>query len=96
MQAAEGTADEFCITLTAAIAGALRQRSLSMVIGRERMRRPVAWWTPLAIAAAIPARPISPTPLTPMGLPGSGSPTNTTSMSGDPAGDVHRRRATAE
>jgi hypothetical protein len=33
-----------------------------MVIGSERMRRPVAWYTALAIAAAVPGSPISPTP----------------------------------
>lgn len=39
-----------------------------MVIGRERTRRPVAWKTALAMAAAMPTRPISPIPLTPIGL----------------------------
>jgi hypothetical protein len=43
-----------------------------MVIGRERMRRPVAWKTALAMAAAMPTRPIWPTPLTPAGNSPSG------------------------
>jgi hypothetical protein len=34
----------------------------------ERMRLPVAWWTALAIAAAVPTMPISPRPFTPIGL----------------------------
>jgi hypothetical protein len=40
------------------------QISWSMVIGNERNRRPVAWYTALAMAAATPMIPISPTPLT--------------------------------
>lgn len=43
-------------------------RSRSIVIGTERMRLPVAWKTALAIAAAMPTSPISPTPFTPTGL----------------------------
>src|SRR5882762_10717065 len=55
--------------------------SLSMVIGSERMRRPVAWYTALAMAAGTPTMPISPRPLTPTGLDLSGSPTKITSRS---------------
>ena len=40
--------------------------TLSMVIGRSRTRLPVAWNTALAIAAAVPTMPISPTALTPV------------------------------
>ena len=46
------------------------------MIGRRRIRRPVAWKTALPIAAATPHRPTSPTPLTPTGLSRSGPPTN--------------------
>ena len=42
--------------------------TLSSVIGRSRTRLPVAWKTALAIAAATPTMPISPSPLTPSGL----------------------------
>jgi hypothetical protein len=45
-----------------------------MVIGRERMRRPVAWYTAFAIAAETPMIPISPSPLIPIGLNLSGCP----------------------
>src|ERR1700704_6616966 len=45
-----------------------RQRSWSMLIGSERIRRPVAWYTALAMAADTPTIPISPRPLVPMGL----------------------------
>src|ERR1700704_3903666 len=50
------------------------QRSWSMVIGSERIRRPVAWYTALAMAADTPTIPISPRPLLPIGLNLSGSP----------------------
>ena len=39
----------------------------SGAIGSSRIRRPVAWKTALAIAAAVPTCPISPTPLAPSG-----------------------------
>jgi len=39
-------------------------------MGKSRMRLPVAWKTPLAIAAATPTIPISPSPLAPSGLRG--------------------------
>ena len=42
--------------------------SLSRVTGRSRTRTPVAWWTALATAAAVPTMPISPMPLLPMAL----------------------------
>jgi hypothetical protein len=38
-----------------------------MVIGSERIRRTVAWYTALAMAADIPTIPISPRPLIPIG-----------------------------
>ncbi len=37
-------------------------------MGKSRTRLPVAWYTALAIAAATPTSPISPTPFTPSGL----------------------------
>ena len=55
--------------------------SLSMVIGNSRMRLPVAWKTALAMAAAVPTMPISPSPFTPIGLALSSSSTKITSMS---------------
>jgi len=57
----------------------------STVIGNDLMRRPVAWYTALAMAAETPTMPISPMPLIPRGLAVSGVPTNTTSMSGTSA-----------
>ena len=39
--------------------------TLSRVMGRLRIRLPVAWYTALLIAAATPTRPISPIPLAP-------------------------------
>ena len=42
--------------------------SLSGVIGRSLMRRPVAWNTAFAMAAGMPTIPNSPMPLTPSGL----------------------------
>ena len=55
------------------------------MIGRDRIRRPVAWKTALAMAGATPTMATSPMPLTPMGFIGSGSPTKITSMSGTSA-----------
>ena len=48
--------------------------SLSRVIGRSRMRMPVAWCTALAIAAAVPTIPTSPRPFDPIGLTYRSSP----------------------
>ncbi|MFD8361774.1 hypothetical protein, partial [Streptomyces hygroscopicus] len=46
----------------------------SRQLGRARTRTAVAWWTALAMAAAVPTMPTSPRPLAPMGLVcGSGS-----------------------
>src|ERR1700759_3009086 len=45
--------------------------SLSGVIGRSRIRRPVAWKTASATAASTPVAPSSPMPLPPVGLAGS-------------------------
>jgi hypothetical protein len=42
--------------------------SFSIVIGRSRTRLPVAWNTALAMAAAAPTTPISPTVLPPRAL----------------------------
>ncbi len=51
-------------------------KNLSGVIGRSLMRCPVALKTALAIAAATPVVPISPSPLAPIGeICGSGLPT---------------------
>ena len=53
------------------------------MIGRWRMRRPVAWNTALAMAAAAPTTPSSPMPLLPSGLmSGSCSSTKVTSIGG--------------
>lgn len=52
------------------------------MIGNERMRRPVAWYTALAMAADTPTVLISPRPLMPRGLTVSDLPTKTTSNSG--------------
>ena len=59
-----------------------RQSSLSSVIGRSRMRLPVALNTALATAAATPVMPISPMPRAPSGDRGSGIPVHITSISG--------------
>ena len=57
--------------------------SLSRVIASSRMRLPVAWYTALAMAAATPVMPISPTPRTPNGLMcGSGISRKCTSKTG--------------
>ena len=45
-----------------------RHSSLSGVIGSDLTRLPVAWYTALAIAAATPTMPISPTPFAPSGF----------------------------
>ena len=61
--------------------------------GRSRTRTPVAWWTALAIAAAVPTMPISPMPLAPIGLRwGSSSSIQVASISLDVGvgGDVVR------
>ena len=50
------------------------QISLSIAIGRERIRRPLARYTAFAIATDIPTVPISPMPLIPAALNLSGSP----------------------
>ena len=42
------------------------------MMGRSRTRRPVAWYTALPIAAAVPVMPISPMPLAPIGQVGVG------------------------
>jgi hypothetical protein len=68
-----------------ALGSAADHRSCSGVMGRDRMRRPVAWKTALAMAGATPTIATSPMPLTPMGFIGSGSPTKITSMSGTSA-----------
>src|SRR6185503_4218891 len=57
----------------------------STVIGNDLMRRPVALYAALAIAADTPTTPISPMPLIPRGLTVSGVPTKTTSRSGTSA-----------
>lgn len=49
-----------------------RYNNLSSVIGKSRMRLPVALNTALATAAATPVIPISPTPCAPIGVNGSG------------------------
>lgn len=56
--------------------------SLSSVIGRSRMRLPVALNTAFATAAATPVMPISPTPCAPIGVCGSGMSVQITSISG--------------
>ena len=58
------------------------KRSLSGVIGKLRIRFPVALKTALAIAAATPVIPISPMPRAPSGERGSGMPVHITSISG--------------
>lgn len=59
------------------------QSSLSRVIGRSRIRLPVAWYTTLAIAAATPTRVTSPRPFASGGLALSSSPSrNTASIAG--------------
>ena len=40
----------------------------SIFTGSSRTRTPVAWWTAAVIAAAIPAKPISPIPRAPSSL----------------------------
>src|SRR6266566_3586562 len=56
--------------------------SLSSRIGRSRTRIPVAWYTALAMAAAVPTMPTSPIPLAPAGpRSGSSSSIHTASMS---------------
>src|SRR3954447_17868235 len=60
-------------------------------IGRLRIRRPVAWKTAFAMAAATPTCPISPTPFTPSGLTTeSSTSTNSTTTSGASALTVTR------
>lgn len=56
--------------------------NLSRVIGRSRMRLPVALKTALATAAPTPVMPISPTPRAPIGVWGSGMSVHITSISG--------------
>ena len=56
--------------------------SLSRVIGRSRIRLPVAWNTALATAAAEPVAPTSPRPTTPIGIVLSGWSSHVTSIGG--------------
>lgn len=58
------------------------QRSVSRVIGSERIRRPVALWIALATAAPTPVIPISPMPRAPSGAYGSGMSVKMMSISG--------------
>src|SRR5258705_11616639 len=71
----------------------LAHSSCSTVIGSDRMRRPVAWYAAFAMAADTPTTPISPMPLIPMGLTGSGVPTKTTSWPGTSANCSRASRA---
>jgi len=59
------------------------------VIGSSRIRRPVAWWTALLVAAVTPVEEVSPKPHAPMaGDVGSGPTTRVTRTR--PTGEVVR------
>src|SRR5260221_1708279 len=66
--------------------GARFQRRSSILIGSARTRTPVAWWTAFAMAAAVPASPISPMPRAPSSFRcRSGNSTKCTSRAGTSA-----------